>query len=65
MVLLKDPVTDSYSPLPPFIKYYSDLNFSIETDDRSNVGEWMITVLGKVPEKYKRKDFQMLQSSIL
>ena len=48
-IRIKDMATGIYSPLPPFIENFSDLNFKVETDDPANVGTYYISVLASVP----------------
>ena len=51
-VRIKDPITGVYTPLPPFIDNYSDLNFKVETDDPVYVGDYHISIMGSVPSLY-------------
>ena len=44
--------TGTYSPLPPVIDNYGDLNFKVETDDPSYVGTYYISIIGSVPSLY-------------
>ena len=46
---LKDPNTGDYTPLPPWIKHQGNFQFSVETDDPANVGNYVIAVTGSVP----------------
>ena len=47
-----DPSTGVYSPLPPVIDNYGDLNFMVETSDPSYVGTYHISIIGSVPSLY-------------
>ena len=51
-IRIKDMATGAYSPLPPVIDNYSDLNFVVETDDPSYVGTYHISIIGSVPSLY-------------
>ena len=52
LIQIKDLTTGVYTPLPSWISNVVDLDFSVQTDDPSNVGEYHISILGSVPTLY-------------
>ena len=52
LIQIKDLTTGVYTPLPSWISNVADLDFSVQTDDPSNVGEYHISILGSVPTLY-------------
>ena len=51
-IQIKDLNTGTYTPLPSFLLNPADFNFSVQTDDPSNVGEYHISIIGSVPTLY-------------
>ena len=52
LIQIKDLNTGTYAPLPSFLLNLADLDFSVQTDDPSNVGEYNISIKGSVPTLY-------------
>ena len=51
-IQIKDLNTGVYTPLPNWLLNLADLDFTVQTDDPSNVGEYLISIIGSVPTIY-------------
>ena len=49
---MKDQSTGAYSPLPSWLVNVAGLDFSVQTDDLSNVGVYYISIIGSVSENF-------------
>ena len=58
LIQIKDLNTGLYSPLPNWLLNLADLDFSVQTDDPSNVGEYHISIIGSVPTIYMNPTYE-------
>ena len=58
LIQVKDVATGQYSPLPSWLSNVSDLDFSVQTDDPSNVSTYNISIIGSVPLNFMNPTYE-------